>query len=855
MWGRARKGNFNKKKAHETFRPVSPCDMPAMKSLVENFSEAACFYDFYGNALHVNDRFRELLGFGESEQAMLDAGLKQLFRHFRQDTVLDGQPQIYNDRIARKDGPCVPIRVTHIPLIVAGERLGSFCFLCPTQETDAPKLSAVVKGWFQEIVNRLEIAVGLVDMSDKKVTFVSDAIQKICEIPAEDIDFRTWCNIVHPDDLESVIARQSELREIGEVVHRYRILTPSGKLKWVKDHSLALKKETGEITAAVVTLEDITEQNLLENKLHTIAFIDELTQLQNNHSARKVLEEWMGEHAHNGETFAILRLNLDHFTKINDLFGHAVGDEMIKRIAKRMKDAVKENGIVFRLLGDDFCILARHRNRVESYEELAETILEAVGVVLPFRGYDFHLTACIGISLFPSDGKSSTRLMKNARTALKRAKQLGPGNALIYSRSMNIESFKSFELENDLRNAVKNRELYFEYQPKIEAKTQKAVGAEALIRWKHPTWGIVSPSEFMKIAEETTLIHQISDLVMESVCRQAGYWITKNVPFQFISFNLSAKDFLKRDLGKRIKRRLDKYGVPPERLEIEITEGAMLQTSETVEQQMKDLKALGVTIALDDFGVGYSSLSHLKRFPVDTIKIDRSFVDSVSGNEQDEKIVQSLIDLGIGLNKKVVTEGVETREQYELLKKMGCHVIQGFLFSKSVSPAAMEEIFREETVPLKKGAGKPPIERRRYSRIDLPLPLGVKMTMISLNNKSVSLGSTEVLVNNIGVGGLRLLSRLRLTAQADILYRFEVDFMNTAVKGVGKIVWAKEIQKDVFCYGVEFSMPEREKEHWSETLNRWKSRLGSNDILKEARFITEDPVAYLRTARTIMSEP
>ncbi|HET7627920.1 MAG TPA: EAL domain-containing protein [Bacillales bacterium] len=820
---------------------------PIVRSIIENHAEAACLFDYKGDMQHLNAKFLKMLGFAQSEKEFVDAVLAQLFRYFEFDRAMSGHPQFYEDVIIDKDGQCVPITITHIPVVVSREVLGSLCTIEPRKDRSQPKLGQIVSEIrFQDILNRLDVAVWSVDLIEKKVLFVSDAIQEIYGIPAAEVHFDTWRQLIHRDDLRQVEENQSQLLEKGKIIHTYRIITSYGTLKWVKDHSIALKNADGQIALIVGSLEDITQSKQLQNKLQNMAFIDHLTQLPNSNYARKLLQEWIDTHEHNGKTFAMLRLNMDGFNRVNDVFGPSVGDEVIKRMAKRITASVADGGIFFRMAGDEFLILAHHQKETDGYEAIAANVLNAIHASLPLNSYDFHLTASVGISVYPFDGKNGTLLVKNGRAALKRAKQLGKSTYQVYSQSMDIESFKFFQLENDLRKAIKTHELYFDFQPKVDAKSQKAIAAEALIRWNHPTWGVVSPTEFIEIAEEGALIHKISDIVIETVCRQVKMWMKKGVPFERISFNLSGKDFLRRDLSGRVKRYLDRYEVPAERLEIEITEGVMLQQDEIVREQMQDLKNLGVAITIDDYGVGYSSVSHFRNYPIDVMKIDRSFIQAIVENEEDRFIVQSLIELGKGLKKTVIAEGVENREQYDLLKNMGCTIIQGFLFSPPVSAEDMEALFLADRLQPKQTTFKPKVERRKYFRYQLPMPLCVNMTIIALNKKSVSLGSTEVLVENISLGGLRFMSQLRLTTQADILYSFKVQMMDTLIKLAGKIVWSYEKQKDIFQYGVEFIIQEQERDALSSLLNKLRGRLKSNSVLKDGPFVTENPILYLQ---------
>lgn len=691
-------------------------------------------------------------------------------------------------------------------------------------------------------LNLLDLAIWSKDLSDNKVTFVSEAIQDIYGIPAKDVKPDTWKEVIHPEDLDDAITKQNELHFKDKIVHTYRILTPGGVLKWVKDHTIAIKDEKGKWLRLIGSLEDITHSKTLQQKIRDLAYVDEHTQLPNRNAARKYIKEAIAK----ASRFALYFINMDNFTRINDAFGLEIGDLVIRTMVERLSSQLGDKGKLFRMASDEFLVVGLWNSNSKDEEQLAQHLLDTVNTKMPVNDHDLHLTASIGISYYPSDGKDMTTLSKNGRAALKRAKDIGKGLYQTYSSSMSIESYRFFQLEGDLKQALDQGELYFEYQPKVDAKTQKAIGAEALIRWKHPNWGDVSPMEFISIAEEGYLIHQISDFVIDSVCRQASEWEKKKVPFQFISFNMSPKNFLVRDLVERIQFYLNQHNVNPDRLELEITEDVMLQTNDIVEEQMQKLKNIGMRIAIDDYGTGYSSVVYLKRYPVDTIKIDRSFIGSIPENSDDLVFVKSFIDLAKGLGKNIVAEGVETREQYDLLKKMGCEVIQGFLFSPPVSPEKMERLFSLEKLQQKKGSGKPKVERRRNFRLELPFPLSTEMTIVSMNNQSLSLGTTEVVVENIGPGGLRLMSHLRLTPHEHILFRFETEIMGERIDLNGKIVWNQEVSKGLFNYGVEFTIDENDRDDLTAILNKVAAKIRANVMLIEGNFVAESATAYLR---------
>ncbi|WP_368077925.1 putative bifunctional diguanylate cyclase/phosphodiesterase [Bacillus sp. NTK074B] len=368
------------------------------------------------------------------------------------------------------------------------------------------------------------------------------------------------------------------------------------------------------------------------------------------------------------------------------------------------------------------------------------------------NGYELYVTASIGMTLYPIDGEDPETLMARADTALYRAKEMGKNNFQIYTPSMNIESFKVFQLEKDLRKAIKKDELLLHYQPKVDGRTGRLIGAEALIRWQHPEWGLISPHEFIPIAEENGLIIPITDWVIQTVCEKLREWESLQVPLIPISINMSPKRFLRNDWVETILNIIKETGVSPSLLDLEITESVLIQNEETFISSIERLKEIGIRFSLDDFGTGFSSLLYLKKFNVDTVKIDRSFIRDYL-NESDAEITKSIIRMAHGLRLTVVAEGVETKEQRMFLIEQECDMIQGYLFSKPVPPEDFQGFLLDPVlIPEPIQPEIPFEENREVFRIDFTYPLRTDMTIASVNGKSATVGTTEVLVENLGPG-------------------------------------------------------------------------------------------------------
>ncbi len=825
--------------------PFDPAKSPeSLLSLVKNHPDVVCLFNHRGDIVTHNHGLSTLIGFQDNE--IPPHLFSDLFRPFDLGQGLKGNAQTHDLALTHKEGHLVDVQIIHIPILSDDSIAGVLCVIKDTTEnvkTAKTFLRAITKT--RDIINHLDIAIWAIDPQKQQFIFCSNAFQDIYDTDMK-LSFENWQSFVHPDDLKDVIEQHKRLSKGESLHHRYRILTPKGAVKWVKDHTIPVKDTNGTVVRLIGFTEDITETKALEQRLEKMAYYDELTGLPNRYYGRKLIRQWINQHKQENKTFALCYLNLDGINRINDTVGHEVGDEALKKMAQRISDVIQKNDSVFRIEGDEFIVLIPHQEKIDDYRQVAQKLIDLTEQPLHIEGYDIYITMSIGISLFSLDSNDYSTITRNARIAMKRAKGFGKNTYQIYASHMDIESFKLFQLESDLRNAITNHEFFMEYQPRIDVKTQRALGAEALIRWNHPTWGTVSPAEFIPLAEENSkTIEQMSQFVVESVCKQIKNWQNQSVELTYISLNLSAKNFLRDDFVNQIKGYLDLYQINPTLIEIEVTEGVLLQSTEVVKSQLDRIKELGMRIALDDFGTGYSSISYLKKYPVDTIKIDRSFIQNLTEDEEDQVIVKSTIDLAKGLKKNVVAEGIETREQYEFLKKYGCDEIQGYLFSKPVSGEAMAKIFLQKTIPLIKRNPSPPVERRRYYRVNLPLSLSANMTILSINGKNLALGSTEVLVQDISLGGLQIMSHLRLIPNPNIVYGFTMIILENKFQLRGKVVWDHEVKINVFEYGIEFIIEESDRDKLASVLNRLSSKLRNNPSFNDSHFITEDALEYM----------
>ena len=449
-----------------------------------------------------------------------------------------------------------------------------------------------------------------------------------------------------------------------------------------------LRDEGGKVVNYISIFNDITERKESERHIQFMAHYDALTKLPNRALFGDRLAQALATARRSGKKAALLFLDLDRFKSINDSLGHQPGDLLLQSVAARLKSCVREMDTVCRQGGDEFIVLLSEIDKMEDAAHIALKIVEAMSKEHFVGGSNLIITCSIGISIYPDDAVDGSLLIKNADAAMYHAKESGRNNFQFFTPDMNAEASERLALESDLRRAVQHEEFLLHYQPQIDNRSGKIIGMEALIRWRHPDKGMVSPARFIPIAEYCGLINAMGEWVLKTACIQNRKWQDEgllNVP---VAVNISALQFHQKNFKETVARILRESGLAPGYLELEITEGVTVREIEATVRLLNELKQMGVLISIDDFGTGYSSLSYLKRFPIDKLKIDQSFVRDISTDADDAAIVQTIISMGHGLRLKVIAEGVETAEQLAFLKQWQCDEIQGYYFSK---PLAADE--------------------------------------------------------------------------------------------------------------------------------------------------------------------
>jgi len=456
---------------------------------------------------------------------------------------------------------------------------------------------------------------------------------------------------------------------------------------------------------ALAMVRDVTERKEADEQIVHLAYHDNLTGLLNRHRFREHLSQAISHAERYGGLLAVLFLDLDRFKRINDTLGHNTGDLLLQSVAERLQESARGKdffaktnpgqggSLMSRLGGDEFVVLLTEIDHIQDAAKVARRILDSLSRPFQLSEHEIFISASLGIAIYPADGQDADTIIKNADAAMYCAKDQGRNNFQFYTESMNAAAFERLSLENSLRKALHRGEFCLHYQPQLDTHSGKIVAVEALIRWHHPDLGLVPPGDFIPLAEETGLIVPVGAWVLQAACEQIRQWQKMGLPPLRMTVNISSRQFRQNDLVKNVSHALETSGLDPKCLELELTESAIMHNTDLAISMLRKLKLKGIRIALDDFGTGYSSLSYLKRFPIDVVKIDRSFVRGLNKDADDEAITLAIIAMARSLNLKVVAEGVETKEQLTFLREHNCDLVQGYYYSPAVPAEAIEALF------------------------------------------------------------------------------------------------------------------------------------------------------------------
>jgi diguanylate cyclase (GGDEF)-like protein len=458
-----------------------------------------------------------------------------------------------------------------------------------------------------------------------------------------------------------------------------------------------MKNTSGEISHYIAVFSDISERKAVEERVAYMAQHDFLTGLPNRLLLQDRLTQAIAHAKRKQGKLAVIFLDLDHFKNINDSLGHPVGDKLLQEVADRIKGAVRASDTVSRPGGDEFIIMLQDPGTADTIAMAAVKLLAAIAGSYLIDGSEIQVTTSIGISVFPDDGRDSDSLIKHADNAMYQAKGSGRNNYQFFTSEMNRRTLERISLRTKLSHALERQELSLHYQPQVDLQSGRIIGAEALLRWNQPVLGMVSPAQFIPIAEENGLIATIGEWVLREACRQNQEWRKLGLPEITVAANLSAVQFRQKNFGEMVMVIVNESGLTPSAFELEITESVVMHDAGAAIALLQQLKSFGLKLSMDDFGTGYSSLSYLKKFPINKLKIDQSFVRNIMIDSDDAVIASTIISMAQNLRLTVIAEGVETLEQLAFLRQQGCHEMQGYYFSKPLPAEKFACLLSEST--------------------------------------------------------------------------------------------------------------------------------------------------------------
>jgi diguanylate cyclase (GGDEF)-like protein/PAS domain S-box-containing protein len=538
------------------------------------------------------------------------------------------------------------------------------------------------------------------DDSDHSIVYVNPAFERITGYAADEVIGREGRFLVREDlqqpDLEEIRSALREKREGRALLRNYR---KDGTQFWNELHISPVKDTRGAITTHFVSvINDVSERVNYQKELEYQATHDSLTGLANRNLLNDRINQAIAWAKRQNLHVGLMLIDLDHFKLINDASGHGAGDEMLKQVAQRLSQCVRDTDTVARLGGDEFVIVLTDLPEIDDVDTISAKVMHTLTRPMLLGGQEIFVSASIGISVYPRDGDHGETLLRYADIAMYRVKEHGRNSVRQFVPEMGVSAISRLNMEGAMRRGLEKNEFTLYFQPKVDLLTDQVIGAEALVRWNHPQIGLVHPGEFIPLAEETGLILQLGEWVLTEACHQQLRWTEMGYGQLHISVNMSSRQFRQEDLASRIAAIMETSGVDPHRITLELTESMVMQDVGSALTTLRALKNLGLTISLDDFGTGYSSLSYLRRFPIDELKIDKSFINDIHVNPDDAAIASAIIAMGLSLGLKVVAEGVEKAEQVHILRSMQCTEVQGYYFARPMNVSHFEKYLIEQRV-------------------------------------------------------------------------------------------------------------------------------------------------------------
>lgn len=650
---------------------------------------------------------------------------------------------------------------------------------------------------------------------DCTILYISPAVEQIVGYPPEERIGKNALEFLEDEQRQNFVKQvdsildNPEERMQGDVTLKDK----AGKVSYLT-YTMTNQLMEPSIQGIVINWRDITDRIQNQKEIEFIATHDELTRLPNRVSLKKKLSQLCIENTSPDFNFALIMLDIDGFRYVNDALGYQYGDQLIVQVSQRLEEFLGEDGFLCRYTGDQFAIIIQNLNKSWEYEQTAKKIAALFKDAYKVDLYELDMTVSLGISMYPFDERDPDLLINYANISLLRSKHEGKNRYKFYSSDIGIQIYKQVVLRNDLLKAIERNQFQVYYQAQVKLESSDILAAEALIRWDHPEWGMVSPNEFISLAEETGFIINLGNWMLREVCKNYKRWMEQGRAPIKVSVNYSSIQFFERNFVENIINIINEYELDPHFLIMEITESVFMKNPEKAIVDIKRLQAVGIQVALDDFGTGFSSLSYLNSFNIDILKIDRSFIKNVMLDDASTIITRSVIDLAQELRIKLVAEGIENWEQLSYLKDLHCYTGQGFLYNKPMPTAEFEELLaKEKCMPTQllqeKKKGR---EQRKYLRIKLPKVLESEMSIADIPGQKFKIAPMKVEVKNISSEGLCFAAGIRLPVNKELLLQFVIPTNDgNEAKICGYPVWAQEAEDNIYEYGVEFDHDPAEK--------------------------------------------
>ncbi|OEH86291.1 hypothetical protein BHU72_13780 [Desulfuribacillus stibiiarsenatis] len=667
------------------------------EALFEHSPDAFVFFDTDERIININRQFTNLFGYtledvnGENLNRILDPAKKA--ESYFSGKILSGE--LVNSEIVRyrKDGQAIPVLLRGIPVIVDNKTVGGYAVY--TDLTNLIKAREEANLLLKAVENSPSCLV-ITDV-DGNIEYVNSKFIEVTGYTADEVIGSNprvlKSSNTSPKTYEELwqsITSGNEWR--GELQNKRK----NGEIYWESLSISPIMNTKGAITHFVAVKEDVTKKKELEANNYYLAYHDPLTGLANRVKFTEYLHKMIISQE-DAQPFAVLFIDIDRFKNINDSIGHEFGDLLLQIVADRLAEELLPMSDVFRIGGDEFTVIVKN---LDDVERIAQAILLLLTQPFIIIDKQLFITASIGISIYPKDGFEMNMLLRNADTAMYKAKEKGRNQYQYYTIEMNERAEEMLSLEVELRQAIDREELRLHFQPQIDMQTGKVIGAEALIRWQHHDRGMISPGEFIPLAEETNLIIPIGEWVIRTTCQTIRHWQEEGLQQVPVAVNISARQFMQNNFVELIERIIKEENIQPHLLDVEITESVAMEDINLVVDVLHKLNKIGVSISIDDFGTGYSSLNNFRQFPIDKLKIDQSFIRRITQDSKDLAIVTTIINLAHSLGLKVVAEGVETSEQRDSLKNYQCDMYQGFLFSRPIPIHEFNQLLASENQSL-----------------------------------------------------------------------------------------------------------------------------------------------------------